>query len=429
MKRVISLLGLLLVIPGVHAAGIGNLLEEPVKDVSPAIVALRHQIHTHPELGNREFNTAKLVAEQLRSFGIEVRTGIAHTGVLGILHGAKPGPVVAVRADMDALPVKENSGLLFASTASAEYRGETVPVAHACGHDIHTSVQLGVAAVLAGMRESLQGTVLFIFQPAEEGAPIGEEGGAELMLKEDLFSGYEPDAIFALHSDPKLQVGEVGWLSGPVWASSDRFLIEINGKQSHGAYPQLGIDPVVTAAHAIVQLQTIVSRTLDPREPAVLTVGIVEGGARFNIIPETVHLEGTVRTYSEAVRATIERRMREILGGVTQAAGASYSMQYLTQTPPTLNDDKLAAWTQPVLEKILGEKNVLHLDPEMEAEDFAYFAREYPSFYYRLGVENPDHPSGGVHTPTFRGDDGAIPVGIEAMSGLVLQYLKSHAAD
>lgn len=393
----------------------------------PGAVQARHAIHAHPELSNREEVTAALVADRLRELGIEVRTGVAHTGVVGVLRGGRPGATVAVRADMDALPVQDESGLPFASTVTSSYQGKTVPVHHACGHDIHTSVQLGLAAMLAGVREQLPGTVVFVFQPAEEGPPSGEEGGAALMLEEGVFDGLEPGAIFALHSEPLLPVGQVGWTSGPAMASSDTYVARIHGRQAHGARPELSIDPVVTAAQAVLALQTIVSRNVAPLQPAVLSVGIIEGGLRSNIIPAEVRLEGTVRTYDQAVRELIERRIHEVLGGVTQAAGATYELDYRSDVPPTINDPALSAWVRPVLEEELGAANVLTRDPAMAAEDFAWFALRYPAFYLRLGTEDPDHPSGPLHTPTFRAADAAIGVGMRAMGALVVTWLDEHA--
>lgn len=405
-------------------------LEQAVRTAAESAVEHRHAIHANPELSNRETETAERVAAHLRALGLdEVRTGIAHTGVVGVLKGGRPGPTVAVRADMDALPVQEDSGLPFASDKTGTYKGETVPVFHACGHDIHTSVQMGVASVLAGMREELPGTVIFVFQPAEEGAPPGEEGGAKLMLAEDLFAGMEPDAMFALHSEPDLPVGQVGWLEEEAFASSDSFTAEILGKQAHGAHPEEAVDPVVTAAQAVLGLQTIVSRSLHPKQPAVLTVGIIDGGQRSNIIPSEVTLEGTIRTYDQDVRETIQRRMHEVLDGITHAAGADYTLKVDPYAPPTINDAELSNWARPVLEDALGDDNVITREPEMGAEDFAHFALQYPGFYFRLGVEHPDHPSGDVHTPTFRADDGAIPVGIRAMSSLVVNYLRDHAGE
>ncbi|MGH7549423.1 MAG: M20 metallopeptidase family protein, partial [Gemmatimonadota bacterium] len=301
-------------------------IDAAVESVTPAIVELRHQIHANPELGNREVETARLVAERLEALGLEVETEVAHTGVVALLQGGRPGPVVAVRADMDALPVVEDTDLPFGSTKRTEYLGQEVGVAHACGHDIHTVVVLGVAAVLAGMREELPGTVKFLFQPAEEGPPPGEEGGATLMIEEGVLADPRPDAILGLHSFPLLEtaegaldgvVGQVGWIAGPTQASSDHFVVTIRGRQAHGAWPHLSVDPIVTAAQAILALQTIRSRNLDPTEPGVVTIGIVRGGERNNIIPETVRLEGTIRTYDLKVREAIQRRIEEILDGVT----------------------------------------------------------------------------------------------------------------
>lgn len=418
------------VLPALLAAGAAGAaeLEEAVQAAAERAVEHRHAIHANPELSNREHETAERVAGHLRALGLdEVRTGIAHTGVVGVLKGGRPGPVVAVRADMDALPVQEQSGLPFASDRTGEYQGETVPVSHACGHDVHTAVQMGVAEVLAGMREELPGTVVFVFQPAEEGAPPGEEGGARLMLEEGLFGDLEPDAMFALHSEPDLPVGQVGWLEEEAFASSDSYVAEILGRQAHGAHPEEAVDPVVTAAQAVLALQTIVSRNVHPKQPAVLTVGIIDGGTRMNIIPERVKLEGTIRTYDQGVREQIQRRMHEILDGVTHAAGAEYTLQVNPYAPPVINDAELSNWARPVLEDALGAESVVTREPEMGAEDFAHFAQRYPGFYFRLGVEHPDHPSGDVHTPTFRADDGAIPVGIRAMSALVVNYLRDDA--
>lgn len=397
--------------------------------MAPQIVEIRHRIHQNPELSNRESQTAETVATYLRGLGLEARTGIAKTGVVALLKGGKPGPLIAVRADMDALPVVEQTDFPFKSTKKDTLQGQQVGVAHACGHDIHTTVQLGVAAVLAAIRQDLPGSVLFIFQPAEEGPPAGEKGGASLMLEEGLFRKEKPKAVFALHSFPELAVGEIGFNPGPTMAAVDQFRVKIKGKQSHGAYPHLSVDPIVTGAEAVVALQTIRSRNLSPFEPSVITVGIFRGGERFNIIPGEVALEGTVRTYNPEVRATIERRMREILDGITRANGASFEMEYQKNAPATVNDPALAREVQPLLDRILGPDHVKLVEPSMGGEDFAYFADEVPGFYYRLGVLKPGTTSGGLHTPTFRGDDGAVPVGIRVMSRLLVDYLaaqKSH---
>ncbi len=389
------------------------------------IIDLRHQIHQYPELGNREYKTAKLVAEHLRSLGIEVETDIAYTGVVGVLKGNKPGPVVAVRADMDALPVTEETDLSFKSTVKTTYLNKEVGVMHACGHDIHTSVQLGVASVLASMKRSLPGTVKFIFQPAEEGPPPGEEGGADLMLKEGVFANLKPSAIFGLHTHPGLAVGELGLTIGPAMAAVDHFIITIKGKQSHGAYPHKSVDPIIMATEAVGAFQTIRSRSLSPLEPSVVTVGIIRGGERFNIIPEQVHLEGTVRTYNPEVQDMVEYRMNKILEGITLAYGGSFELDYDRGTPATINDPELAKQMIPTMERVVGKSNLKLLDPVMGGEDFAFFANEVPGMYYRLGVLKPGTTSGWVHTPTFRADDSCLEVGIRAMSNLVLDYLKS----
>jgi len=398
-------------------------IEQAVEQIAPEMVQIRHRIHQNPELGNRETETAALVAERLRALGLAVETGVAKTGVVGVLEGSRPGPTVAVRADMDALPVVEDSGLPFASTKTTEYLGQEVGVAHACGHDVHTSVGLGVATVLARMRDELPGKVVFLFQPAEEGPPPGEEGGAKLMLDEGVFDRYQPDVVYGLHSFPDLEVGQVGINPGPTMASVDHFVAEIIGKQAHGAYPSLSIDPVVMAAQAVTALQTIRSRNLPALEPSVVTVGIIRGGERFNIIPGKVKLEGTVRTYNQEIQATIQRRMGEILDGITRAGGGKYTLDYQNNAPPTINDPALSARALTTFERVLGAAHVKTTEPSMAGEDFAYFANAVPGVYFRLGVVAPGTTSSALHTPTFRADDSAIAVGMRAMASLVADTL------
>ncbi len=400
-------------------------IAEAVERILPQIVEIRHRIHQNPELGNREFETARLIAQHLRELGFEVDTGIAHTGVVGVLRGGRPGPVVAVRADMDALPVTEATDLPFLSVKRTIYLGQDVGVMHACGHDVHVAVQLGVASVLASMRDDIRGTVKLIFQPAEEGPPEGEEGGAELMVREGVLADPRPEVIFGLHTFARMDVGTLGYTPGPALAAVDHFRIDIKGRQAHGASPHLSVDPVVMASQVIMALQTIRSRNLSPLEPSVVTVGIVRGGTRFNIIPAEVHLEGTVRTYSEEVRDIIERRMREILAGITAAAGGTFELDYERGTPATTNDRALTARMVPTLARIVGAGNVREIEPTMGGEDFAYFANEIPGFYFRLGQVVPGTTSGDHHTPTYRADDSMIPIGIRAMAGLVLDYLSS----
>ena len=402
-------------------------IDELVSALAAETIEIRHWIHSHPELGNREFETASLVADRLRALGFEVTTGIAHTGVVGILRGGKPGPVVAVRADMDALPVTEDTPYEFASSVRTEWMGQEVGVMHACGHDIHTSVQLGVAAVLSSLREQLPGTIKFIFQPAEEGAPAGEEDGAELMFAQGVLDDPRPAAIFGLHVFSEMQVGTVGYTPGAALAAVDHFSIDIKGKQAHGAAPHLSVDPVVIAAEVVLALQTIRSRSLDPLEPSVVTVGIIRGGQRFNIIPAEVHLEGTVRTYNPEVRDRIEQRMGEIVSGITAAYGADYELVYDRGTPATINDDELTAMMVPTIERVIGSNNVIEIPPTMGGEDFAIFANEVPGFFFRLGQVKPGTTSGGHHTPTFQADDTSIPVGMRVMANLLVDFLQAAA--
>ena len=404
-------------------------IDAAVALVQDSIIRLREHIHQYPELGNREFKTAELVANHLRALGFdEVQTGVAHTGVVGILRGGRPGPVVAVRADMDALPVTEFTSYPFRSTVRTTYLGQEVGVSHACGHDIHVAVQLGVASVLAGMRDELPGTVKFIFQPAEEGPPPGEDGGARMMVAEGVLLDPAPSAIFGLHSFAEMEVGKVGFTSGPALAAVDHFKIRILGLQAHGAAPHLGIDPIVMASQAVSAFQTIRSRNLPPLEPSVVTVGIIRGGTRFNIIPHVVELEGTVRTYNPDVRDAVEQRMGEILAGITAAGGGTYELDYDRGTPATINDPALGERMLPTLARVVGEENVVDLDPTMGGEDFAYFANEVPGFFFRLGQVIPGGTSGGHHTPDFQADNSAVPVGIRAMTNLLLDYLKSARA-
>jgi len=424
MPRTLCLLGTLAAVCTAPALAQYAQIDRAVQDVTPRMVQIRHQLHQHPELGNREFETAKLIAEYLRGLGLdEVRTEVAHTGVVGVLRGSKPGPVVAVRADMDALPVTEDTPFPFKSTVRATYLGQDVGVSHACGHDVHMAVELGLATVLASLQDRLPGTVVFIFQPAEEGAPPGEEGGAALMVKEGVLENPAPEAIFGLHASWNTPVGVLGYTPGPALAASDHFTATIHGRGAHGAQPEVSVDPVVMAAEAIMALQTIRSRNMSPIEPGVVTVGLVRGGTRFNIIPDDVLLEGTVRSYHTETQDLVERRMREILGGVTAAGGGSYELTYERGIPVTVNDLALTERMVPSLERAVGADNVERLDPATVAEDFAYFANEIPGFYYRLGTLKPGTTSGNHHTPTFQADDSAIPVGIKAMAYLVWDYL------
>jgi len=340
-----------------------------------------------------------------------------------MLKGGKPGPFVAVRADMDALPVTEDTPLPFKSTMRATYLGQEVGVAHACGHDIHVAVQLGVAAVLASMKDQVPGTVQFIFQPAEEGPPPGEEGGAQLMLKEGLWREAKPSAVFGLHVNAQSEVGQIKYTPGPSMAAADSFRIVVKGTPAHGARPELAVDPIVVAAQAVMALQTIRSRNVRPLDPAVITVGMIRGGQRQNIIPEEVEMRGTVRTFDGKVQDLVERRMREILDGITRSAGATYVLEYERGYPVLVNHRALTSATLPSLARAVGEKNLVLDEPRTGAEDFSYFAGQTPGFFYFLGGVKPGTSSGDHHTPTFLVDDAAIPVGMRAMSYVLLDYL------
>ncbi len=408
---------------GAGAPSLDGRVDAAVQRFAPEAIEIRHHVHQNPELGNRERKTADLVAERLRALGLEPTTGIAHTGVVAVLKGGKHGPLVAVRADMDALPVTEDTPLPFKSTVRTTYLGQEVGVAHACGHDIHVAVQIGVASILTSLKDQVPGTVQFIFQPAEEGPPPGEEGGAQLMLKEGLWKEAKPSAVFGLHVNAQSEVGQIKYTPGPTMAAADSFRIVIKGTPAHGARPELAVDPIIVASQAVMALQTIRSRNLRPLDPAVLTVAMIRGGQRQNIIPEEVEMRGTVRTFDGRVQDLIERRMREILEGVTRSAGATYVLEYERGYPVTVNDRALTSATLPSLVRAVGEKNLLLDEPRTGAEDFSFLAGETPGFFYFLGGLKPGTTSGDHHTPTFLVDDAAIPVGMRAMSYVLLDYL------
>lgn len=407
-------------------------METMITEIDDRVVAWRRHFHEHPELSNREFDTAEYVAEHLRSLDIEVETGVAHTGVVGILRGDPDGPVVGLRADMDALPVPERADLPFASEATGTYNGEEVPVSHACGHDTHMAMLMGVAEVLAANRDELPGTVKFIFQPAEEGAPEGEEGGAELMVKEGVLENPDVDAVFALHIISTQELGTIEVRPGGMWASVDDFRITVRGEQSHGAYPWQSVDPIVTSAQIINSLQTIVSRNHNVTEtPAVVTVGKINGGVRSNIVPEEVEMVGTIRALDPEARERIHERVRQIATRTAESMGATAEVEIPMSVsyPVTMNDRALTESMVPVLESVAGAENVSAGRPVTGAEDFAFFAQEVPGLYLRLGgrpadvsaEDAPDH-----HTPDFYVDDSRLEVGVRAMTAMTLQYLGEH---
>jgi amidohydrolase len=392
-------------------------IESAVKGLVPTLVSTRRDLHQHPELGLREKRTAGIVAERLQQLKFdEVRTGVGVTGVVGILKGGKPGKTIAIRADMDALPIPELIDVPYKST---------VPnVKHACGHDAHVSIGLGVATVLAGMRAQIPGTVVFVFQPAEEGDPDGGRTGALRMLDDGLFTSPKPDAVFGLHVLPQIEIGRIGYNVGGAMAASDRFTLTITGKKTHGAYPHTGIDPLPIAAQVIMAFQTIVSRQRNAVEPAVVSVGSIHGGNRFNILADSVQMEGTVRTLTKDGPAWVKERMHAILKGLTSAYGASYELVYNEGAPVTYNEPTLAGASVPVLASIVGKDRVISPPPQMGAEDFAYYQQKMPGFFFFLGVGNPAKKiTAMVHTEYFDIDEDALPIGVRALSTVALDYL------
>lgn len=406
-------------------------LRAAVDRVAPRMIELRHDIHQHPELGNRETRTAGLIAGELRRLGLEVRTGVATTGVIGILRGGKPGPVIALRADMDALPITERNDLPFKSTLTTTYLGRETGVMHACGHDTHVAAQLGVANVLAGMRAQLKGTVVFIFQPAEEGLPPGEVGGGKQMVAEGALENPRPEMIFAFHAngDPpdaegdRERLGRVSYSVGPTMAAATKFIARIHGRPAHGSTPHLSVDAVVTASEVVLALQTIRSRNLSPFSDNVLTVGVLQAGDRNNIVAGEAYLEGTIRTFELATLETIERRMREIFDGITKSAGATFELEFDRSHPLTANDTALTRRFVPSLQRAAGTGNVVEVPPRTGAEDFSYFSQQIPGLYVFIGGVPDGMASTGHHTPGFYVDDQTVPNAIRVMATLAIDAL------
>jgi len=418
---------------GISFQAIANTLNERVLAVEDQVIEWRRDIHEHPELSNRETRTAALVAEHLRALGFdEVETGIAHTGVVGILKGGKPGPVVALRADMDALPVTEQVDISFASKVRTLYNGEEVGVMHACGHDAHTAILMGVAQVLAGMREEIAGAVKFIFQPAEEGAPLGEKGGARLMIEEGVLGGdYAPQAIFGLHVIPDL-AGRVSYRPRGAMAAEDELHITVHGRQTHGALPWTGIDPIIVSAQILLGLQTIPSRQMDvTRAQSVITVGSIRGGVRGNIIPDSVEMVGTIRTFDLEMREDLLQRIERTATHIAQSAGASADVEIIPGATLTYNDPELTAQMVPSLERA-AEGNELGIAQIITAsEDFAFYQERIPGLYVFLGVNKPGIPWGqahGNHSPFFYVNEEPLKVGVRILSTLALDYLELNAS-
>lgn len=415
----------------VRPSELASLIDTAAAAVEERVIAWRRDFHQHPELGNRETRTAAIVAEHLIALGFDdVRTGVARTGVVGLLKGARPGRVVALRADMDALPVTEEVDVPFASKVRATWNGETVGVMHACGHDCHTAILLGVATVLAGLREQLRGSVKLIFQPAEEMPPQGEEGGARLMIQEGALQDPAPQAIFGLHVTSRQNVGFIGWRSGPTMASSDRFRITVHGKQTHGAAPWLGVDPIVTSAQVVLGLQTVVSRGVDiSREPAVVTVGMIKGGVRENIIPDSVEMRGTIRTFDEGMRDDVHERVTTLAEAVARGSRAGCTVCIDKNYPVTVNDPALTEAMLPTLQRVAGADKVQFIPKVTGSEDFSYYQQLVPGFFFFVGVTPPDQDpakSPANHSPRFHVDERALGLGVRALAHLACDYLEAR---
>jgi amidohydrolase len=417
--------------PQVIASALAAQVDGAAAAVEAQVIAWRRDLHAHPELGNREFRTAGIVAAHLESLGFDaVRTGVAHTGVVGLLKGALPGPVVALRADMDALPVTEEVDLPFASKVRAPWNGEEVGVMHACGHDCHVAILMGVATVLAGLRAQLRGSVKFIFQPAEEMPPEGEDGGAKMMIAEGALKNPAPQAIFGLHVTSRLALGAIGYRPGPTMASSDKLKITVHGKQTHGAAPWLGVDPIVTAAQVVLGLQTVISRGTDiAREPAVVTIGMIRGGVRENIIPDSVEMRGTIRAFDEEMRDEIHERVTTLAEAVSRGSRAGCTVCIAKNYPVTVNDPALTEAMAPTLDRVAGPGR-LELVPKVTgAEDFSFFQRIIPGLFFFVGVTPPEidpKTAYSNHSPRFFADERALVLGVRSLAHLACDWLEAN---
>ena len=406
--------------------GLGQSLDKKIADIEPKVIEWRRDFHQNPELGNREFRTAEIIAKHLKSLGIEVQTGVAKTGVVGILKGKRPGKVVALRADIDALPVAERGNLPYKSIAKGEFRGEEVPVMHACGHDTHIAILMGVAELLS-KNNDFAGTVKFIFQPAEEGAPPGEEGGAELMMKENVLKNPNVDAIFGLHISADQDINTISYKSGGIMAASQSFEIVVKGKQSHGSTPWTGIDPIMASVKIIDGLQTIISRESKlTDEAAVLSIGKIQSGVRSNIIPEEALIIGTLRTLDYDMQKMINQRMKEMIPAIAAAYRAQAEITIEKGYPITYNNPELTSKMLPSLEKAAGKENV-HIQKAITgAEDFSFFAKEIPGLYFFLGGKTPgDTTAAPHHTPDFHIDESGMLLGVKTTTQLALDYLNN----
>lgn len=414
---------------GASAQDLDALIAERADAVEPKVIAWRRDIHQHPELSNREFRTAELVAEHLRALGLEVETEVAYTGVVATLVGGRPGPVVALRADMDALPVTEEVDLPFRSQVRSTYNGQEVGVMHACGHDTHVAILMGAAEVLTTMRDQIPGTIKFIFQPAEEGAPPEEGGGARMMVDQGVLVDPDVEAIFGLHISQSYAVGEVGFRSLGMMASAERFDVHVHGSQTHAARPWAGVDPIVVSSQIVLGLQTVISRQTDiTRAPAVVTVGTIDGGVRNNIIPDSTTMTGTIRTFDPDMRASIHERIQRTVTNIAESAGASAEVVIYPGVPVTFNDAELTRQMAPTLERLYGADKVFESPRITGAEDFSFYQEEVPGFFFFIGgrpVSVPAEEAIPNHSPRFYIDEEALLPAVRAMTTLAVDYLQA----
>ncbi|MEJ8819700.1 amidohydrolase [Lacibacter sp. H407] len=425
MRKLFSFIVLCIAVSSASAQNIQQLIDQKAKALLPKVIEWRRHLHQNPELGNREFKTMEYIANHLRSLGLEVKTGVAKTGVVAILKGGKPGPVVALRADIDGLPIKERVDVPYKSTVMADYLGQQVPVMHACGHDTHVAILMGTAEVLSAMKKDVTGTVKFIFQPAEEGPPGDEEGGAALMVKEGVMENPKVDAIFGLHISADTEIGKITYKSGAFMASSDWFTIKVKGKGAHGSAPWTGIDPIMISAQIINGLQTIVSRSSDlTKAPVVITVGKFNGGVRENIIPEEVSFSGTIRTLDSKMQKEVHEKIKQVAQTIASAYGATAEVVIDTKTLVTYNTPALVTNTLPSLQRAAGNENTAEETWTTGAEDFSYFGEKAPAFFFNLGGMPKGAQPTGHHTPDFVIDDSMLDVGVKAFCNIVFDYGK-----
>ena len=429
MKKFLSfLIVFLLAANSALAVDMSKEINAATDKIMPKVVEWRRHLHQYPELSNREVKTAKYVEDNLRRLGLEVKTGVAKTGVVGILKGTQPGPVIGLRADMDGLPVTERVPIPFASKEKAEYNGALVGVMHACGHDTHVAMLLGAAEVLSGMKDKIKGTVVFVFQPAEEGAPEGEEGGAKLMVKEGVMDNPKIDAIFGIHINSQTEIGKIRYKSGSFMAAADWFTIKVKGKQAHGSAPWGGIDPIATAAQIINGLQMIVSRQSElTKAPVVITVGKINAGVRENIIPEELTMAGTIRTLDSQMQKEVHEKIRVTATKIAESMGASVEVSFENKTLVTYNTPELVKQMLPSLEKSAGKENVFETEWTTGAEDFSFFGEKVPSFFFNIGgmPKGKDKKDAAPHhTPDFFIDDSRLDVGVKAFCNIVFDYTK-----